>query len=48
MIDCMGKPGILFHDPSIQPYGTKLIGNYRFANLDEEQENKTIGYLSPA
>jgi arabinan endo-1,5-alpha-L-arabinosidase len=47
MIDCMGKPGILFHDPSIQPYGTKLIGNYRFANLDEEQENKTIGYLSP-
>ena len=25
MINCMGKPGILFHDPSIQPYGTKLL-----------------------
>lgn len=47
MIGCKGKPGVLFHDPSIQPYGTKLMGNYRFLNIDGEPEVQTIGYLSP-
>jgi len=47
MTQCMGKPGVLFHDPSIQPYGTKLIGNYQFLNTPGEPETKTVGYLSP-
>lgn len=47
MIDCKGKPGVLFHDPSIEPYGTKLIGNYQFLNTEEEPEVSTLGYLSP-
>lgn len=47
MADCMGKPGVLFHDPSIQPYGVKLMGNYQFVNLEEEPESNTVGYLSP-
>lgn len=44
MIDCKGLPGVLFHDPSIQPYGTKLMGNYQFLKNDG---SPGVGYLSP-
>ena len=47
MINCKGKSGVLFHDPSIQPYGVKLMGNYQFMNLGGEPESDTVGYLSP-
>lgn len=47
LIDCKGRPGVLFHDPSIQPYGTKLMGNYQFMQREGEDPKETTGYLSP-
>ena len=47
MTDCKGKQGTLFHDPSIQPYGTKIMGNYKFLNDSEDSDAKPVGYLSP-
>lgn len=47
MISTAGRQGTLFDDRSIEPYGVKLMGNYRF--LAEEGEPRTIsrGYVSP-
>lgn len=47
MIDCKGKPGVLFHDPSIQPYGTKIMGNYKFLSAEDGDDVRPVGYLSP-
>ncbi|HPD19304.1 MAG TPA: glycoside hydrolase family 43 C-terminal domain-containing protein, partial [Candidatus Goldiibacteriota bacterium] len=41
MINAKGRSGTLFDDNAIQPYGVKLIGNYRFMN------NPNFGYVSP-
>ncbi len=40
MIDCRGPAGTVFDDKAIEPYGTKLMGNFRFV------ESGT-GYVSP-
>ncbi len=40
MIDCKGRAGTTFDDRSIEPYGVKLMGNFRFV------ESGT-GYVSP-
>ncbi len=40
MINCKGPQGTTFDDKAIEPYGTKLIGNFRFV------ESGT-GYVSP-
>lgn len=40
MIDCRGPAGSIFDDKAIEPYGTKLIGNFRLAESN-------IGYVSP-
>lgn len=47
MIDAKGLKGTLFHDPSIEPYGTKLVGNYRFLLSDVELGKASTGYVSP-
>lgn len=47
MIDAKGMKGTLFHDPSIEPYGTKLIGNYRFLLSENEPGIMSTGYVSP-
>ncbi|TYQ15924.1 UNVERIFIED_CONTAM: arabinan endo-1,5-alpha-L-arabinosidase [Acetivibrio alkalicellulosi] len=40
MINCQGPRGSLFNDRAIEPYGVKLMGNFRF-------ERSGIGYVSP-
>ena len=40
MIDCRGPVGSFFDDRAIEPYGVKLMGNFRFAESG-------IGYVSP-
>lgn len=47
MINAKGLKGTLFHDPSIEPYGTKLIGNYRFLLSEGEPGAMSVGYVSP-
>ncbi len=47
MINAKGLEGTLFHDPSIEPYGTKLIGNYRFLLSVGEPGAMSVGYVSP-
>jgi len=47
MINAKGLKGTLFHDPSIEPYGTKLIGNYRFLLSDSDPGKISTGYVSP-
>ncbi|WP_024834553.1 family 43 glycosylhydrolase [Ruminiclostridium josui] len=40
MIDCQGAAGTIFDDRSIEPYGVKVMGNFKFT------ENG-VGYVSP-
>ena len=40
MIDCYGAAGTLFDDKSIEPFGVKLMGNFKFAESG-------LGYVSP-
>lgn len=47
MIEAQGRPGTIFHDPSIEPYGAKLVGNYRFLLSQGDPPEKGIGYVSP-
>ena len=44
MIDVMGPPGSFFDDAAIEPYGTKILGGYRFVGRDGE---RSTGYRSP-
>jgi len=44
MIDAKGPPGSFFFDAAIEPYGTKIIGGYRFMGLEGR---RGTGYLSP-
>jgi arabinan endo-1,5-alpha-L-arabinosidase len=46
MANCKGKDGSFFDDKSIEPYGTKIIGGYRFRN-EAGEPGITTGYLSP-
>ncbi|MGE9754377.1 arabinan endo-1,5-alpha-L-arabinosidase AbnB [Bacillus inaquosorum] len=43
MLDVRGKEGTFFDDPSIEPYGVKLMGSYSF----ETENEKGTGYVSP-
>lgn len=47
MIECKGPAGTFFNDASIEKYGVKLMGNYRFAWLEGEQSKIRSGYVSP-
>ena len=47
MIKCKGKPGSMFDDATIQAYGTKLIGNYKFLKEEGEPATYNTGYMSP-
>ncbi|WP_137698547.1 family 43 glycosylhydrolase [Ruminiclostridium herbifermentans] len=40
MIDCRGAVGTTFDDKSIEPFGLKLMGNFKFAESG-------VGYVSP-
>jgi len=40
MINCRGPAGSFFDDRAIEPYGVKLMGNFRFVDSG-------IGYVSP-
>lgn len=42
-----GKPGTLFDDASIAPYGTKLMGNYQFLRAPDDAGTVSRGYVSP-
>lgn len=42
MANVKGAPGTIFDDASIAPHGVKLMGNYLFAN-----SNNQLGYVSP-
>ncbi|MDF2800875.1 MAG: beta-xylosidase [Anaerocolumna sp.] len=47
MINCKGANGTFFSDGSIFKYGTKLMGNFRFAWTEGEENKIRRGYLSP-
>lgn len=47
MIEAMGMPGEIFHDPSYAPYGHKLVGNFIFRSREEEGQLINYGYVSP-
>ncbi len=47
MIACKGANGTFFSDGSIFKYGTKLMGNFRFAWTKGENNKIRRGYLSP-
>jgi arabinan endo-1,5-alpha-L-arabinosidase len=47
MINCKGRTGTMFDDATIQAYGVKLMGNYKFEKVDGEQAKINKGYLSP-
>lgn len=48
MLNAKGLKGTIFHDPTIEPFGTKLIGNYRFMLSDDEPSGVgSQGYVSP-
>lgn len=44
MINCSGPDGSFFDDDAIEPYGVKLMGNFRFLTEDGPTG---IGYVSP-
>jgi arabinan endo-1,5-alpha-L-arabinosidase len=46
MTDCKGRAGSFFHDESIEPFGTKIMGGYRF-RTEAGEPGVTTGYLSP-
>ncbi|MDA7025187.1 glycoside hydrolase family 43 protein [Bacillus sp. CLL-7-23] len=43
MVNLHGKPGTIFDDRSIEPYGVKLMGNFSFKN----KNGTDYGYVSP-
>lgn len=45
MINAYGPEDTMFNDRAIEPYGTKLIGNFRF--MDKNRDTTGIGYVSP-
>lgn len=47
MIDCKGPDGSFFDDVTAERYGTKLMGNYKWAWHEGEDGEKRIGLLSP-
>lgn len=47
MINCKGANGTFFSDSSIFKYGTKLMGNFRFAWTEGEENKIRTGYVSP-
>src|SRR6185436_11265619 len=42
-----GRPGTLFDDASIAPFGVKLMGNWQFLPAPGEPAATTTGYRSP-
>lgn len=42
-----GAPGSLFDDESIQPFGVKVMGNWRFVPVEGEPAQSVTGYRSP-
>jgi arabinan endo-1,5-alpha-L-arabinosidase len=46
MATVKGSPTQIFHDPSIEPHGQKLVGNFQFANVAGET-GTPHGYVSP-
>lgn len=47
MINCKGADGTFFNDESIYKFGTKLMGNFRFAWVEGEEGKIRQGYVSP-
>ncbi|WP_408011398.1 family 43 glycosylhydrolase [Pseudalkalibacillus sp. A8] len=48
MIDVHGKPGTIFDDRSIEPYGVKLMGNHLFERkIGDPGTGIGTGYVSP-
>ena len=47
MIDCKGADGSFFDDTAAQPYGTKLLGNYKWLWTEGEEGQNRRGILSP-
>ncbi len=47
MLEAMGKPGEIFHDPSYEPYGHKLIGNFLFSPYEGNESLIDYAYVSP-
>lgn len=47
MADVAGRPGTLFDDRSIEPFGVKLVGNHQFIPLPGEKPYTSRGYVSP-
>ncbi|GHV28402.1 extracellular endo-alpha-(1-_5)-L-arabinanase 2 [Clostridia bacterium] len=47
MIDCGGSAGSFFDDKSIEPYGVKLMGGFRFMPLDGVEPLPQQAYKSP-
>jgi len=42
-----GAPDTLFDDESIQPFGVKVMGNWRFVPVEGEPAQSVTGYRSP-
>lgn len=47
MINCKGATGTIFDDKSIEPFGVKLVGNFKFTKATGEPSGVTLGYASP-
>ena len=47
MLDAHGKPGTLFDDRSIEPFGAKLMGNVNLENVEGELPGMGTAYVSP-
>lgn len=47
MLDAHGKPGTLFDDRSIEPFGAKLMGNVNLENVEGELPGMGTAYISP-
>lgn len=47
MIDCKGPPGSFFDDEAAEPYGVKLMGNYRWEWFSGENGKDRKGLVSP-
>ena len=47
MIDCKGADGTVFDDKSIEPFGVKLMGSYKFLQSEADSDTISTGYCSP-
>lgn len=47
LLEAAGRPGTIFDDESIEPYGVKLMGNWQFQPATGEPIQDATGYVSP-